>query len=115
MLVGQSMGGFACITFAAAHPERVRGLIMADTFLGIGDEEILSQARAGWAGFTPPIDPSRQTSMVGQSYVDEHPAGVFLYQQVRALNPPRDARVDYSVADGAVPTSELAKLTMPVL
>lgn len=115
VLVGQSMGGFTCVTFAAAHPERVRGLVMADTFLGVGDEELLVDWREALAAIPTPADPTRQTSMVAQSFIDEHPEGLFLYQQVRGTNPPRDLAADYSVADGAVPTSDLARLTMPVL
>ncbi len=115
VLVGQSMGGFTCSTFAAAHPDRVRGLVMADTFLGIGDEDLLAEWREAIAAVPTPDDPMRQTSMVGPSFVEEHPEGLFLYQQVRGTNPPRDLSADYSVADGAVPIAELAKLTMPVL
>ena len=115
VLVGQSMGGFTCITFAAAHPERVRGLVMADTLLGIGDEGLLSEWRTALEAVPTPEDPMRQTSMVGSSYVGEHPEGLFLYQQVRGTNPPRDLAADYSIADGAVPAADLSKLTMPVL
>ena len=115
VLVAQSMGGFTCLPFAAAHPERVRGLVMADTMLGIGDETIQEEFRAGIAARAEPADRTRLTSMVAESYVRDHPEGVFLYQQVRGLNPPREIRAEFSVAEGAVPTSELAKLTMPVL
>jgi 3-oxoadipate enol-lactonase len=116
VLVGQSMGGFTCVAFAAAYPDRVRGLVMADTFLGIDDEGLIAEWREGLAARPAPADPTRQTSMVAAGYVDNHPEGVFLYQQVRALNPPRDlSGVTFSVEDGAVPASELAKLTMPVL
>jgi len=115
VLVGQSMGGFTCITFAAAHPDRVRGLVMADTFLGVGDEPLIAEWREALTAIPTPEDPMRQTSMVAQSFIEAHPEGLFLYQQVRGTNPPRDLTADYSVADGAVPTAELPKLTMPVL
>lgn len=39
------MGGFSCLTFAAAHPERVKALLMADSFLGVGDEVLLASAQ----------------------------------------------------------------------
>jgi pimeloyl-ACP methyl ester carboxylesterase len=35
VLVGQSMGGGTCVTFAALHPEKVSALILADTLVGI--------------------------------------------------------------------------------
>ena len=41
VLVAQSMGGFTALPFAAAYPDRVRGLLMADTVLGVGDEALL--------------------------------------------------------------------------
>jgi pimeloyl-ACP methyl ester carboxylesterase len=67
VLVGQSMGCFTCSTFAAAHPERVRGLVMADTFLGIGDEALLAEVRAGSAGWLRhrELRPRRGTSPHG--------------------------------------------------
>src|SRR5690349_1553135 len=34
-LVGQSMGGWAVMGYALAHPERVRSLVLADTLGGI--------------------------------------------------------------------------------
>ena len=34
-LVAQSMGGLSCLGFAIRHPERVRGLVMANTFAGM--------------------------------------------------------------------------------
>ncbi len=39
VLVAQSMGGWTCMTYAAAHPERVAALVMADTVLGIGHDQ----------------------------------------------------------------------------
>ena len=37
-LVGQSMGGLTCLGYALAHPDRVRGLVMANTFAGMRRE-----------------------------------------------------------------------------
>ena len=36
------MGGFTVLPYAVAHPERVRALLMADTFLGIGDAVLIA-------------------------------------------------------------------------
>lgn len=52
--------------------------------------------------------------MVGPSHLAERPADVFLYQQVRGLTPPRDETTAYTVADGAVATEDLRRLSMPV-
>ena len=57
-IVAQSMGGFTGMTFAGTHPERVWALVMANTFLGVGDEDLMTRAREYWASMTQ-IDPSR--------------------------------------------------------
>ena len=105
-IIAQSMGGFTGMTFAGTHPERVWALVMANTFLGVGDEALVARAREHWEGLTQ-IDPAGaaadQTTMVGQRYKEEHPDGVFLYQQLRALNPPLDLPNTYSIEDGAIP------------
>ncbi len=89
-IVAQSMGGFTGMTFAGTHPERVWALVMANTFLGVGDEDLVARARKHWEGLSQ-IDPAgpaaEQTTMVGQRFKDEHPEGVFLYQQVRSATP----------------------------
>src|SRR5207249_2274143 len=37
-LVAQSMGGLSCLGFAVRNPDRVRGLVMANTFAGMRRE-----------------------------------------------------------------------------
>lgn len=117
VLVAQSMGGFTALPFAAAHPDRVRGLLMADTVLGIGDEELIGELRAGFADRGSPKlqDRLRLTTMLADSYVDKHPEGVFLYQQVSSLNSPPEISSDFSAAEGSVPNSELANLKIPMV
>ncbi len=43
-LVGQSMGGIACLGMAARYPERVSALVMADTVGSMNDERLLDLA-----------------------------------------------------------------------
>ena len=55
VLVGQSMGGFSILPFAVRNPERVRGLLMADTFLGIDAPELIGgDAEGGGVGAGQP-------------------------------------------------------------
>jgi len=117
VLVAQSMGGFTALPFAAAYPDRVRGLLMADTVLGVGDEALLAELRAGFAAMGNPKlkDRLRLTTMLADSYVETHPEGVFLYQQVSSLNKPPEISSDFSTAEGSVSTSELAELKTPIL
>ena len=55
--------------------------------------------------------------MVGRTYLERSPEGVFLYNQVRALNPPLylDRPLSFGVEDGAIAVDDLSALTMPVL
>lgn len=117
-IIAQSMGGFTGMTFAGRHPERVWALVMANTFLGVGDEALMAKAREHWANLAQ-IDPGgpayEQTNMVGDRFKREHPERLFLYQQVRALNPPIDLPEGYTIEDGAIPAADLANLDAPVL
>jgi len=114
-LVGQSMGGMSVLPFAVAHPERVRALLMADTFLGIWDEELLAAMQVAVAQATDRASAGAQTSMLGPDFVANNPNGTFLYQQVRALTPPREAPMAFGVEQGAVVPEALSVLTMPVV
>jgi len=116
-LVGQSMGGFSILPYAARHPERVTALLMADTMLGIGDQELLDAMRVATAAAAENARLGGMTRMVGSAYLERSPAGVFLYNQIRALNPPLDLDrpLSFGVEDGAIPLDELSALTMPIV
>ena len=82
-LVAQSMGGFACLGFALAHPERTLGLVLGDTTGGVATDGVL----AALEKTDPPSEgPSRSLSA---SFIKDNPALTFLYQQIGGLNPPR--------------------------
>ena len=82
-LVAQSMGGFACLGFALAHPERTLGLVLGDTTGGVATDGVL----AAFKNTNPSAEgPARSLSA---SFIKENPALTFLYQQIGGLNPPR--------------------------
>ena len=116
VLVGQSMGGFTILPFAVRNPDRVRGLLMADTFLGIESEELLAEMRKALESAQVNQAGGGLTRMVGPAYLEREPNGVFLYNQIRGLNPPLDAGqpLSFGREDGAVGPDELSALTMPV-
>ena len=83
-LVAQSMGGFSCLGFALAHPERTLGLVLGDTTGGVATEGTLAALK----NTNPaPEGPARSLSA---SFIQENQALTFLHQQVQGLNPPRD-------------------------
>jgi len=82
-LVAQSMGGFSCLGFALAHPERTLGLVLGDTTGGVATEGTLAALKNT---NPPPEGPARSLSA---SFIKENPSLTFLYQQIQGLNPPR--------------------------
>lgn len=89
LLVGQSMGGMTCLGFALAYPQRVRALVMTNTYAGMRravwlatDEATRTQAQALWE--------RRRATLVrralGLPFVRRHPHLAFLYKEIRLFN-----------------------------
>jgi 3-oxoadipate enol-lactonase len=85
-LVAQSMGGRTCLGFALAYPDRVQALVMADTTGGFSDARMAQLRAEGEAALAGPNPPPRTYA---KHFPQEQPAQAFLYEQIRALNPPR--------------------------
>jgi len=85
-LVAQSMGGRTCLGFALTYPERVQALVMADTTGGFSDARMAQLRADGEAVLAEPNPPPRTYA---RHFPQEQPAQAFLYEQIRALNPPR--------------------------
>ena len=81
-LVAQSMGGFSCLEFALARPERTLGLLLGDTTGGVTTPGVL----AALARTAPPEGVARS---LAAGFIAEQPSLTFLYQQIQALNPGR--------------------------
>ena len=103
-LVAQSMGGRACLGLALAHPDRVRALVMADTTGGFGDARMAQLRAEGEATMAGPNPPPRTYA---RHFPQEQPARAFLYEQIRALNPPRQE------APAPGPTAEQVRALRP--
>lgn len=116
-LVAQSMGGWACLGYALAQPERVRALVMCDTAGSIelpeaGDWRRESGQRATEL-FERGIHPA-----CGERMAREQPDKHFLYWEIAALNP-----IAWSPANRpggmtrvpAVSREQLQRLRTPVL
>lgn len=114
-LVGQSMGGFTVLPYAVRHPDRVAALMMADTVVAIGNNAILEGLQESLAAASSVAPEVWMTQMFGPAYVERSPDGVFLYNQIRALNTPPEGFAGYGIEQGAVTNDELPNLTMPVV
>jgi pimeloyl-ACP methyl ester carboxylesterase len=99
-LVAQSMGGRTCLGFTLAYPERVPALVLADTTGGFSDArmaQLRAESEAALAGANPP------PRTYARHFPQEQPAQAFLYEQIRALNPPRQ--------EAAVPGPTVAQVS----
>jgi 3-oxoadipate enol-lactonase len=85
-LVAQSMGGRTCLGFTLEYPDRVQALVMADTTGGFADPRMAQLRAEGEVAMTGPNPPPRTYA---RHFPQEQPAPAFLYEQIRALNPPR--------------------------
>ncbi|MDO8614804.1 MAG: alpha/beta hydrolase [Dehalococcoidia bacterium] len=128
-LAGQSMGGLTCLGFALAQPQRVRGLVMANTFAGMrrevwlaASEEQRGAARGIW-------DRRRADGVkraLARDFALKHRERAFLYKQIRILNEcgPTSLQTESQVVrlralerapDTAASREALAALRTPVL
>ena len=128
-LVGQSMGGATCLGVALAQPERVRGLVMANTFAGMrrevwlaSDENLREGARSVWDRRR--ADGVKRALAPGFAVANRERA--FLYKQIRLLNEqgPNRLQTQEQVlrfralersADTSATVETLARMTTPVL
>jgi 3-oxoadipate enol-lactonase len=129
VLIGQSMGGYSCLGVALAQPQRVKGLLLANTFAGMrrevwlaASEELREGARAIWD--------RRRADGVKRALAPEFPRRhrerAFLYKQIRLLNEHGPNRLDATSqvqrfralerpTDTSATREQLAALAMPVL
>jgi 3-oxoadipate enol-lactonase len=108
-IVAQSLGGRAALGFAVRHSERVRALVMADTWGFFDWPEQQERARALAQATTTPL----VHRALAQSFQEREPARTFLYRQIEALNPPRPA-VTGTPAGSPTP-EDVRRLSIPVL
>jgi pimeloyl-ACP methyl ester carboxylesterase len=129
LLVGQSMGGLSCLGIALSQPERVRGLVMANTFAGMRREVWLAADDGKREAVRTIWDRRRQDGIkraLAAEFSREHKDRAFLYKQIRLLNEhgpnrlvsePRIMRLRAleRLPETAASKEALADMPMPVL
>lgn len=85
-LVGQSMGGWTVLGFAAAYPDRVSALVLCDTTAGMDDPEVTREQ----AKLRESSKGAKLADILTRAYAAGFPARDpqhhFLYQQISGLN-----------------------------
>lgn len=84
-LVGQSMGGWTVLGFAAAYPQRTRALVLCDTPAGIDDEAVSAEFRRLRESTPRGLDDILQRAF-GAELARNDPGRAFLYREISALN-----------------------------
>lgn len=89
VLVGASLGGLIAQAFAAAHPERVDGLVLVGTGLSIGTAALWDERiAAAEAGDLARIAPGALARWFTPAFVAARPAEAQGYQHMLARTPP---------------------------
>lgn len=129
VLAGQSMGGYSCLGVALSQPERVKGLLFANTFAGMRREVWLAASDEKRNGAREVWDRRRADGIkraLAPEFSRRHKDRAFLYKQIRLLNENGPNRLDsareiqrFRALERQPETSasreQLAGLTMPVL
>jgi 3-oxoadipate enol-lactonase len=115
-LAAQSMGGWTCLAFALCHPNRVERLVMSDTIGGLTSPEIDAISATVPAAIRA-LAEKNVNPACGERMYREQPERAFLYEEISAINPPRDlASLARLLRDaGSPPLARAAELAMPVL
>ena len=88
-LVAQSMGSLACVGLALAHPRRIRGLVMANTFAGMRREVWLASSDDVRQSVRDIWERRRAETVkraLSRDFSSRHRHLAFLYKQIRLLN-----------------------------
>jgi len=110
-LVAQSMGGRSALGFAVRSPERVRALVMADTW-GFFDWPELQQRAQELREAQSDAGAPLTDRALGPAFQQNNPAGTFLYRQIFDLNPPR---AQQSLNAGAPSKAQVEGLSVPTM
>lgn len=116
-LVAQSMGGWTCLAYALAHPDRVKALVMCDTHGTCMSPEIEAVYRETPRGREQALFETGIHPAAGKRMAEEQPALHHLYWQINNLASEldKDALRTQLGALRTTPPAALSVLQMPVL
>ncbi len=84
-LVGQSMGGWSVLGFAAAYPDRIQALVLCDTTAGMDDPDVIREEEA-----MRMLANTGLSNVLARAYAADYPTiepmKCFLYRQISGLN-----------------------------
>jgi 3-oxoadipate enol-lactonase len=107
-VVGQSIGGHYALRFALVHPQRVHGLVLADTLAGIAETRTAAaKAAAG------PIPENFLERALGKQFRSQSENLTYLYQAIERLN--HADRAPGTLVPADVGAESLAALKTPTL
>jgi len=110
-LVAQSMGGGACTGYTCRHPERIAGLVLADTLVGIQLQEPHASQLAALNAANDGL--SQAERVLGPVVRRTDPERTFLYLQIAGFN-----SVTRATLKGQLPKwspEALARTKVPVM
>ena len=111
--VGQSMGGGTVITFANQYPERVAGLVIADSLHGLVEnddvEKLMNAAREATTNL------SQLERVLGKNYHDKNSEAALLYQQLNSFNNTDRSNLNGQYSSNKVAPAQLAEIGAPIM
>jgi pimeloyl-ACP methyl ester carboxylesterase len=83
-LVGHSLGGNVCLSFAVNHPDRVEALVLADSLGGVSLPEDLKRIQEERSRHIAGLPPRQR--LLSEQFVQANPAAAELFFQVFSFN-----------------------------
>lgn len=112
-LVGQSMGGGTVISFASQYPQRVSGLVIADSLHALQESAevaaLMDKARAATKQL------SQLDRVLGADFKLAHPEQAFLYSQISSFNQTNKNNIVGQYGAEKISPEQLAQLGIPIM
>lgn len=112
-LIGQSMGGGTMITFANQYPERVAGLVIADSLHGFVESDdvkkLMNDARESTNNLT------QLERVLGKNYFEKNSEAALLYQQLNSFNTTDRSNLVGQYASNKITPAQLADIDAPIM